>query len=146
MSLSKKYFLNKYHIKDMDKLNEELKDIIRYLENTIILRERAMEVSEQFKTYMESNKAVRSAMQLLYDLDFISYNYIKIMENLNKNLPYSDMMNLNYEIKSILSHFEDTIEFKRTIEDQEEAVQLLINLNFTLSDILLTDEGNINLS
>ena len=131
MGLSEEYFLKKYYINDMDKLNDELKDSIRYLEDTIILRERAVEFSKQLKAYMNSVEAMRSAIKLLYDLDFISYNYIINMGNLN-----IDMTKLNYEIKCILSHLEDTIKFKRTIEDQEEAVRLLINLNFTLCDML----------
>ena len=119
MSLPKEYFLNKYHIDDMEMLNEELQYNIRYLEDTIKLQNRAVEVLEQVKAYMDSVKAMRTAIQLLHDLDFISYNYIKNMENLNKDLQYhhfNDMMKLNYEIKSILSHLEDTIQLK-TIED-----------------------------
>ena len=135
MSLSKEYFLNKYHIDDMEMLNEELQFNISYLEDTIRLENRAVEVSEQYKAYMDSVKAMRSAIQLLYDLDFISYNYIKNMENLNKDLQYNDMMKLNYEIKSILSHLEDTIQLK-TIEDQEEVVELLNHLSFILYDML----------
>ena len=136
MSLPKEYFLNKYHIDDMEMLNEELQSNIRYLEDTIQLQNRAVEVSEQYKAYMDSVKAMRSAIQLLYDLDFISYHHIKNMENLNKDLHYNDMMKLNYEIKFILSHLEDTIQLK-TIEDQEEVVELLNHLSFILHDMLL---------
>ena len=113
MSLPKEYFLKKYHIDDMEKLNEELQFNIMHLEDTIKLQKRAVGVLEQLKAYMDSVKAMRTAIQLLNDLDFISYHYINNMENLNKDLQYhhiNDMMKLNYEIKSILMLLEDTIQ------------------------------------
>ena len=101
MSLPKEYLKKKYHIDDMEQLNEELQFNIMHLEDTIKLQNRAVEVSEQYKAYMDSVKAIRTAIQLLYDLDLISYHYIKNMENLNKDLQYhhiNNMMKLNYEI------------------------------------------------
>ena len=136
MCLPKEYFLNKHHIGDMGKLNEELRFNIIHVEDIINYKYSAVEVLEQYKAYMDSVKAVRTSIELLYDLDFISHNYIINMENLNKDLQYSNMMKLNYEIKSILMHLEDTIQLKKTIEDLEEVVELLIHLRFILYKML----------
>ena len=136
MSLPKEYFLNKHHIGDMGKLNEELRFNIIHLEDIINYKYSDVEVLEQYKAYMDSVKAMRTSIELLYDLDFISYNYIINMENLNKDLQYSNMMKLNHEIKYILMHLEDTIQLKKTTEDLEEVVELLIHLRFILYKIL----------
>ena len=105
MSLPKEYFSNKYHINDMEMLNEELEDNIRYLEDTIKLKERAVGAIEYYKAFKDSIKAMRSVIQLLNDLSFISYHhYINDINDIN------DMDKLNQEIQFILMHLEDTTE------------------------------------
>ena len=105
MSFIKEYFLNKYHIGDMEKLNEELQCNIRYLEGTIQLQERAVGAIEYYKAFKDSIKAMRLATHLLYDLSFISYHhYINDINDIN------DMDKLNQEIQFILMHLEDTTE------------------------------------
>ena len=84
MSLPKEYFFKKYHINDMETLNEELQFNIMYLEDIIKLQNRAVEtldIIEMHKVYLDTIKALKTTIQLLNDLSFILYHYINVMKN-----------------------------------------------------------------
>ena len=83
MGMSKKYFINKDHINDMKKLSEEIHFNIQHLEETIRNQNRAVEIIEIHRAYIDSIKAQRTAVQLLRDLNFILDHYIDEMKEVN---------------------------------------------------------------
>ena len=83
MSLPKEYFINKDHITEMKKLSEEIHFNIRHLEETIKNQNRALEIIELHKAYIDSTKAQRTSVQLLTDLNFILDHYIDEMKKIN---------------------------------------------------------------
>ena len=85
MGLSKEYFINKDHIIEMQKLNEEIHFDIRHLEETVRNQNRAvetLEIIELHKAYIDSIKAQRTSVQLLRDLNFILDQYIDEMKKI----------------------------------------------------------------
>ena len=86
MGLNKEYFINKDHINDMEKLNEEIHFNIRHLEETIRNQNRAvetLEIMEIHRAYIDSIKAQRTTVQVLRDLNFILDHYIDEMKEIN---------------------------------------------------------------
>ena len=172
MGLCKEYFINKDHINEMKRLSEEIHFNIQHLEQTVKNQNREvegevfLEIIEIHRSYIDSIKAQRTAVQLLRDLSFILDHYIDEMKEYFINKDHiNGMKELSEEIHFNIKHLEQTIKnlnraveaevfleiieihraYIDSIKAQRTAVELLRDLRFIL-DHHIDEMKEINLS